>query len=155
MQQKNEALNKKKRDKDKRFEDVNEKIKKMKARITDIKTNKEYQAHLKEIESSEKEITGIEEEILMVMDEFDSLSKMQKDKEEKVNLEIKRLDVFKKELDGEVEKFEHELSLLKGERSAIVNSIEPDVYKLYMRLISSGNGVAVAGAKNEVCGGCN
>ena len=68
MRQKAEAVAMKKKEKEKALEETQEKIRKMKARAADLKTNKEYQAHLREIESFEKEISVIEEEILLRID---------------------------------------------------------------------------------------
>ena len=155
MKQKTEALAKKKRDKERLLEETNEKIKKMKTRVSDLKTNKEYQAHLKEVEVFEKEISGIEEEILVVMEELDDSTKQQSGKEENVNRETEKLDVFKKELDKEVGEFEKELSTLKEQRAKLIGSIEPDIYDKYMMLLRTGSGVAVTQAKNELCTGCN
>jgi predicted nucleic acid-binding Zn-ribbon protein len=152
---KNESLNRKKREKEKALEDINEKIKKMKARISDIKTNKEYQAHLKEIESSEREIEEAEDRILMIMEELDEAKEIERTKEEKVNEEVARIEAFKKELDREVEENEKALSLLKEERANLAGLIDPEVYSLYMKLLESGNGIAVTGSRNEICLGCN
>jgi predicted nucleic acid-binding Zn-ribbon protein len=155
MRQKGEALLKKKHEKEKALEEVQDKIRKMKARVSEIKTNKEYQAHLKEIEGSETEISKIEEEILAVMEELDVALKLQKEKEKKVNVEVGKMNAFKKELDLEVEKQERELSVLKDDRDTIVGRLAPDVYALYMTLLNTGNGRAVTRTKNEVCLGCN
>ena len=155
MKQRSDSLARKKKEKEQSLEEVGEKIKKMKSRVAEIKTNKEYQAHLKEIESSEKGITSIEDEILAVMEEFDSVMKDQKKKEEKVNAEVEKINAFKKELDLEVEQHEKELSSLKEERAKLVALIAPDVYTNYMMLLRTGNGVAVTPAKDEMCTGCN
>ncbi len=155
MRQKNEALQKKKREREKSIEDVQEKIKKMKARTGDIKTNKEYQAHLREIESTEKEIGKIEEEILQIMDELDQSLALQKTRESAVRQEMERLSAFRAELEREAGVHEDELSRLKAERAGIVAGIEPDAYATYMRLLRSGGGVAIVPARNEVCGGCD
>jgi predicted nucleic acid-binding Zn-ribbon protein len=155
MKQKTETLLKKKRDKEQLLDGTNEKIGKMKGRVSEIKTNKEYQAHLKEIEASEKEITAIEDEILTVMEELEAALRQQKEKEEKVNGEVEKMNAFKKELDREVEEYEKELASLKEERAKLVGSIEPDVYGRYMMLLKTGGGVAVTPAKNELCTGCN
>lgn len=155
MQQKSETLQKKKRDREKSLEDIQEKIKKMKGRSTDIKTNKEYQAHLREIESSEKEIGKIEEEILLIMEDLDRTVKQQKVEEVSVRQEIEKLEVFRKELDREAALHEKELTALKEERTGIVSSIDPDIYATYMRLLRAGGGVALSPAKNEVCCGCD
>jgi predicted nucleic acid-binding Zn-ribbon protein len=155
VKQKNDVLVKKKRDKERLLEETNEKIKKMKARASDLKTNKEYQAHLKEIETFEKEIAGLEDEILVIMEELDSAIKQQKGKEENVNRETEKLNVFKKELEEETGKHEKELSTLKEARAKLIESIEPDIYDKYMMLLRTGSGVAVTQAKEELCTGCN
>ncbi|MBI5640464.1 MAG: hypothetical protein HZA17_08570 [Nitrospirae bacterium] len=153
--QKTEALGKKKKDKERLLEEINEKIKKMKSRISDIKTNKEYQAHLKEIESSEREIGGIEEEILLIMEDLDAVVREHKEKERIVRSEGDKIDAFKKKLDLEVSAYEKELSVLKEERVSLASLITPDIYRTYMTLLGSGNGVAVTKAKGEICLGCN
>ncbi len=155
MKQRSEALAKKKRDKERLLEETNEKINKMKTRVSDLKTNKEYQAHLKEIEVFQKEIEGIEEEILVVMEELDVATKQQRGKEENVNREAEKLDVFKKELDEEVGEIKKELSTLEEQRAKVIGSIEPDIYDKYMMLLRTGSGVAVTQAKDELCTGCN
>jgi predicted nucleic acid-binding Zn-ribbon protein len=155
MKLKGEALLKKKRDKEKALEEIQDKIQKMKARASDLKTNKEYQAHLKEIESSEKEISRIEEEILVVMEEIDVSRKEQKEKEGKLNAEVGKMEALKRELDLEVEKHEKDLSGLKDERAGIVARLDPEVYNLYMTILRTGSGLAVTKTKNEICLGCN
>jgi predicted nucleic acid-binding Zn-ribbon protein len=155
MKQKGEALLKKKREKEKALEEIQDKIRKMKARVSEIKTNKEYQAHLKEIEGSEAEISKVEEEILTVMEELDASLKLQKEKEGKLNIELGKMNAFKKELDLEVQGHEKQLGLLKEERNGVVGRLDPDVYALYMKLLKAGNGRAVTRTKNEVCLGCN
>jgi predicted nucleic acid-binding Zn-ribbon protein len=155
IKQDSETLLKKRREKEKILEEVGERIKKMKSRVTDIKTNKEYQAHLKEIESSEAEIARIEEEILLVMEDLDNTAKVRKEREEKVGRETEKVNAFKKQLDREIEEHQKELSLLKGERAEMGRRIDPEAYNLYMKLLNTGSGVAVTRAKNEICLGCN
>ncbi|MEC4676888.1 MAG: C4-type zinc ribbon domain-containing protein, partial [Nitrospirota bacterium] len=48
-----------------------------------------------------------------------------------------------------------ELNALMEERDRLSASIEPDIYKTYMTLLDSGNGLAVTTAKDEICQGCN
>lgn len=155
LKQKTESLTKKKRDKERLLEETNEKIRKMKARVSDLKTNKEYQAHLKEMEAFEKEIARTEDEILVIMEELDAATKQQKSKEGDVAGEEEKLNVLRRELDKEIERYENELSALKEERAKLTGSIAPDIYDKYMMLLRTGNGVAVTQAKNELCTGCN
>jgi predicted nucleic acid-binding Zn-ribbon protein len=156
MKKKHEAVSKKKREKEAALSEVQEKIRKMKARISDIKTNKEYQAYQKEIETSEKEIYAVEDQILQLMEEIDAVSKEQQEKEAVVNAETEKIHAFKRELDGEVTKHEKELAELKEERAGLVSRISPDVYAAYKTLLlDSGDGVAVTTARDELCSGCD
>lgn len=155
IKQKNETLAKKKSQQESHLEEINEKVNKMKSRVSDIKTNKEYQAHLKEIASFEKEIADREEKILLIMEDLDNSLKNQKEKEEKVNTEARKIDAFKKELDKEVELYEHELASSKEERDKIAGRLDPDLYIIYNTLLTTKDGIAVSRAQDEMCLGCN
>ena len=156
IKKKHEAVSKKKREKEIALSEAQEKIRKMKARASDIKTNKEYQAYQKEIETSEKEIYAIEDHVLQLMEEIDAVSREQKEKETVVNAEIEKMHAFKKELDAEVTKYEKELATLKEDRAGLISQIAPDVYATYKTLLlDSGDGVAVTTASDELCSGCD
>ena len=89
MKKKNSDANflRRKKDKERGIEDINEKIKKTKAHALNIKTNKEYQAHLKEIETIEKERYAIEDEILSFMEAIEAAAKEVKAEELKMKTE--------------------------------------------------------------------
>ena len=76
--------------------DVESKVKKLKERIPEIKTNKEYQALLKEISAAEQEKSGIEEKILILLEKMDDLKDRRAEKEKIVKEEEKS---FTKEKD--------------------------------------------------------
>ena len=63
---------KNKRDRDKDLEAGVQKVEKLKARTSEIKNNKEYQALLKEIETAEQENKAIEDDILVLMEKIDA-----------------------------------------------------------------------------------
>ncbi len=149
------SLEKKKRDKENGLDAINEKIKKLKARIAEIKTNKEYQAHLKEIESVEKERYTVEDEILFVMEEIEASSKKIESEEAKLRTEKDKIEAFKKHLEKEMLDAEKELLTLEETRLRIVDNIDKETYKQYIVLIESCNGIAVTEAKEEICQGCN
>jgi len=156
IKKKHEAVSKKKREKETALSEAQEKTRKMKARVSDIKTNKEYQAYQREIEASEKEIYAIEDQILQLMEEMDAVSKEQQEREVVVSAESEKINAFKKELDAEVLKHEKELATLKDERAGLVALIAPDVYATYKTLLlDSSDGVAVTTAQSELCSGCD
>lgn len=153
--QKCELLEKKKKDKERGIEDINEKIKKTKAHASNIKTNKEYQAHLKEIETIEKERYAIEDEILSVMEAIEAAAKEVKAEELKMKAEKDKVEAFRKEVEEEIAEAEKELGELKVRRIAIADKIDPDEYSNYMALLEKCNGLAVVEARDEICQGCN
>jgi hypothetical protein len=155
IKQRHDSLELKKRSKERELDDINEKIKKLKARTTEIKTNKEYQAHLKEIESVEKERNNVEDEILIVMEELDTSSKEIELGEAKFRTEKDKIGALEKKLESEMLEAERELLPLKEARSKIVGVIDEEIYKQYITLFESCNGVAVTEAKDEICLGCN
>ena len=155
IKQRHDSLELKKRGKERELDDTNEKIKKLKTRTTEIKTNKEYQAHLKEIESVEKERNNIEDEILMVMEEIDTSSKEIESGEAKLRTEKDKIEVFKKKLESEMLEAERELLPLKEIRSKIVAAVDEELYGQYITLFESCSGLAVTEAKEEICLGCN
>jgi predicted nucleic acid-binding Zn-ribbon protein len=149
------ALEKKKKTKETLIEDLTEKIRKLKARSSEIKTNKEYQANLKEIEAVEAEIRSAEDDILSVMEVIDAASKSV-EAQGAVLAEAKvRIEALNKEKEKEIALMEQELQTLKAGRKQLADRIEPDLYSLYMNLLKAGRGLAVAEAKKEICSGCN
>jgi len=155
VKQKFETLDKRKRDKERALDDIDEKIKKLKARTADIKTNKEYQALLKEIESIEKDRSATEEEILTIMIETDTVSKQSKSEESKFIGDKEKVEVFKKKLEGEKSEVEKDLIAVKEIRSKIVDAIDKEIHDEYIELLEILNGIAVTEAKEEICQGCN
>lgn len=155
ISQKLDALERKKRDKEMLLEDTGEKIKKLRSRTADIKTNKEYQALLHEIESVEKEQWSTENEILTIMEEFETTSKQTKSEEAKYKVYKEEIDDLKRKLELKREAAEKELHVLKQERSKIAETVDKESYNLYKTLIEACNGVAVTEAKEEICQGCN
>jgi predicted nucleic acid-binding Zn-ribbon protein len=134
---------------------MNEKINKLKVRTAEIKTNKEYQAHLKEIETAEKERYAVEDEILSVMEEMEVLSKEIKSDELKLITENKKIEEIKKRLEREMLEAEKELLPLKESRAKIADVIDGDMYKQYIDLFDAYGGLAVTEVKEEICLGCN
>lgn len=155
FKQRLESLDKRKREKEQQLDDIGEKIKKLKLRTSEIKTNKEYQALLSEIDSFEKERWSIEEQILTIMEEIEAVSKQASSEEMKLNADKKKIDELKQKLLEEKLSAEKELTNMKEIRSKIVTFIEDDFYKLYINLIETYSGLAVVEAKDEICLGCN
>lgn len=147
-------LEKRKKQKERELEDFEERIKKLKARTPEIKTNKEYQALLSEIEKAEKEKLKIEDEILNLMELTEQVRQEIKAQEGEFKKKEAELESRKKELLTLKEEMEKSLEELRLRRSALLEEIETGDYELYMSLIEKGRGLAVAVALDSVCQGC-
>ncbi|MFZ5906901.1 MAG: zinc ribbon domain-containing protein [Nitrospirota bacterium] len=150
-----ESLEKRKRDRERELDEIGEKVRKLKARTSEIKTNKEYQALLTEIESVEKDQFSIEDEILLVMEEMENASKEAKTEEAKYGQEQEKIDVLKQKLEAEKSSYEQELSKLKTLRAGMAQTIDNELYEEYITLIGIHRGFAVTEARDEICQGCN
>ncbi len=153
--QKLDVLTKRKKEKEQLLDDTNEKIKKLKARVSEIKTNKEYQAHLREIEAAEQEQRAVEDEILSAMEAVDAVQKEIKGLETGVRKEEEKIDAFRRKLQEEVDGIQKEISGLRVRREQIVKDLDKELYGMYVQLFESREGLAVAETRGEVCQGCN
>ncbi|UCE79418.1 MAG: hypothetical protein JSV13_01945 [Nitrospiraceae bacterium] len=155
IRQKSKYIAKKRKEQEAYLEDILAKVEKMKSRVSEIKTNKEYQAYLKEIEVFQHEISEVEENILVLMEELDDSVQREKEKENIVNREVEKINRFKKELDAEVHLHKEELAVLQEKRQEHISVLDGDTYNIYMTLIDTKQGVAVTRARDEICQGCN
>lgn len=140
---------------EKELEEMEIKLAKSKARLDNVKSNKEYQAVLKEIEDLKEISSAKEEKVIACMEEVEiqekecannnvKLEKIQKDSENKV-------DTFKRrtlELDKE-------LQSLTEKRSRLYQESDKDLIDLYNRLKGNLKGKVVVPIVSSVCHGCN
>jgi hypothetical protein len=150
-----EQMEKKKKDKYGELEEIQEKIDKMKAKSSEIKTNKEYEAHLKEIKNFEDKKLAVEDEILSIMEAADSVEKDLKKEEENLKKSEETFKQEEKKLEEEKKRLRSEIELQRGRRKEIVKGLDEEIYDKYMQLLKIAGGKAVVQTKNEVCLGCN
>jgi len=149
------ALNKKKKDKDMQLDEMQEKINKLKSRSGDIKTNKEYEAHLKEIQGFEKNMSKIEDELIAMMEDMEAIEKELKVEEMKVKKAEEEYKLQEKILGEEQEKLNAELETEKAKRKDFVSRLDDEDYTQYMNLLKRYGDKVVVETRNEICLGCN
>lgn len=149
-----QAAQKNKRDRDKDLEVGVQKVEKLKARTSEIKNNKEYQALLKEIETAEQENKTIEDDILMLMEKIDAASAEITAAEKQVKDEEAAIQAEQKELEAAFGKVGEELKSVEQGRQEHVSRINPAVLAQYQKLLISKGGVAIAEVRGESCAGC-
>ena len=152
------AVEKKKKDREQTIQDINEKIKKLTQRTSEIKNNKEYQAHLKEIEKAEKDLRSAEDDLLDAIESIEKSAKLLAAEQSSIAAERAKLDVIKLEIEKTITLDRQELKKLKVARKQFIEKLaelDPDIYGRYIATMKLGRGLAVVEAKNEICQGCN
>jgi len=139
-----ETLTKERRAHEKDVEAQDAHTDKMRARLSELKTNKEYQAHLFELQMANKKKSEIEDKVLACMEKIEQLQQTVKDAQAKVQaaeeayLQEKRvLD----DLDGKLSAELAELEVQQRDRSA---HVEKTLLK----------DQALAAIKSGICSGC-
>src|SRR4030067_2460143 len=149
-----ESLEKTRRQKEGHLNLEQEKIKRAEGRMSEVKTNKEYQALLSEIDAVKEANSRMEEEILQVLDEIDELRKDLSKREKEEGVVLEKIEVERKKLQ---EKMTHDEKAWDEEterREGFFKQIEYKLLNLYNSMTQKRQGVGVVSAKNETCQGC-
>jgi predicted nucleic acid-binding Zn-ribbon protein len=149
-----ESLEKTRRQKEGQLALEQEKIKRGQGRMSEVKTNKEYQALLNEIDAIKEANSRIEEEVLQVMDEIDELKKDLSKREKDAGVTLEKIEAERKKLQ---EKMAHDEKVWDGQmerREVLSKQIEAKLVKLYHTLKEKRQGVGVVSVKHETCQGC-
>jgi len=150
-----EALHKARRDKETNLQEKSDMIIKIKARIPEIKTNKEYQAVLKEIESYEELKSKIEDEIIETLEEADRLEHML---DKRRNWLKENEAIFNKEraaIEAELPTLDDRLNAERSAREDLIRQIDPKLINKYETIRTCRGGIAVTTADKGICQGCN
>jgi predicted nucleic acid-binding Zn-ribbon protein len=136
------------------LEDNEEKTKKLRVQLMEVKTNKEYTAMLHEIEHIEKDTEAKEERLLVLMDEYDqeneqSRSLMEESKNQKAALQQQR-----SALEQRLRELEADVARLEGEKPKLLGELDPRIKKRYDRLLAKLHDFAVTHVEDETCQGC-
>ncbi|NOS83467.1 MAG: hypothetical protein E8D46_16080 [Nitrospira sp.] len=127
---------------------------KMKSRLSELKSNKEYQAHLFEIEVANKKKGDIEEKILLCMEKIEQLQRATKEAQEKLGVIEKAYTQEKQALDKLEQSLSSELADLEGQQQARSAHVEKGMLNRYNSIKASRKDHALAEIKEGICSGC-
>lgn len=150
-----EELNKLQSEKEDKLKKGIDSIKKTKDRLSEVKTNKEYQAILKEIETIEKKNSEIEDEIIGGLDQIDHMRTEVREKEKDFETHRSQYEKEKKKIEKEISQLDYDLADAEKKTNALRKRIRDELLKRYETIKGRRNGVAVALVWKEVCGGCH
>ena len=149
-----ELLEKTRRQKEGHLNVEQEKIKKAERKMSEVKTNKEYQALLTEIDMIKEANSRIEEEVLQVLDEIDELKKDLSKKEKEVGITLEKIEGERKKIQEKNALDDRVWNEQIERREVLSKQIESKLFKLYNTLKDKRGGVGVVNVKNETCQGC-
>ena len=129
-------------------------ITKANSQLSQLKTNKEYQAKLLEIEHLKADKSVLEEKILLLFDEGDSIHASIEKERRHVDQEEKTFLAQKKEIEDATSQIQDRLKVLESQRKQINVHVNPAYLSRYERILENKNGLALVAVKNHACGGC-
>src|SRR3954466_13315979 len=120
-----------------------------------VKTNVEYHAVQKEIEFAQTEMKAAEDKVLERMLEADDLTAAMKKAEAELASETKKVEADRKAMASEFAELKASVERLRGERTAVVASLTPQVMSTFERVAQRRNGIGVAEARDGICTICH
>ena len=127
---------------------------KMRARLSELKTNKEYQAHLFELQVANKKKSEIEDRVLACMEKIEQFQQTAKEAQEKVQVVEKAFMQEKQVLDELDQKLSAELSELEAQRRDRAVHVEKSLLARYTKLKAARKDHALAAISGGICSGC-
>jgi predicted nucleic acid-binding Zn-ribbon protein len=131
-----------------------ERQQRIKGRVGEVKTSREYQAVISETNASKQTISTLEEALLKDMEALESLEAEVKKLEEKVERIEADANAACEKFDSTCEETEGQIASGKQGEKAILDELPPEVVTKYRLIRSRLGGVAVAEAKDEACTAC-
>jgi uncharacterized protein len=150
-----ESGQQRKREKERDLEACEDRLSKVRNRQNEVKTNKEYQAHLLEIESLKVEKGRVEEELLLLMEQMDVCKRRETELAQTVQSVEQKFKTEQQQLEKQSEVLKAELGVVEKERESISPGIDPMLLKKYQKIKSLHREWAVVPIRHGTCGGCH
>jgi predicted nucleic acid-binding Zn-ribbon protein len=145
---------KQRRERERELETHESQVEKLRARLSELKTNKEYQAHLFEIEMANKRKREIEDQILALMELIETSQKEVKQIQSRVTEAESALKQEKAKLEALTSEMETQSKDLEAKRQELTGQVEADLLSRYLKLKASRKDLALAPVRNGICFGC-
>jgi uncharacterized protein len=149
-----EALIKERRSHEKDVEAQDAHTDKMRTRLSDLKTNKEYQAHLFELQIANKKKSEIEDKVLACMEKIEQLQLAAKAAQEKVQAADHAFAQEKQVLDELDRKLSEELTDLEARQRERAGLVDSALLARYTKLKAARKDHALAAITGGICSGC-
>ncbi|MHB8481592.1 MAG: zinc ribbon domain-containing protein [Nitrospiria bacterium] len=144
-----------KKEKEKDVEIQEQLVQKTQSRLKDIKTNKEYQAHLNEIDALKKGRGAQEEVVLLLMDKMEVLKNEVELQETEFKEKEARFLQMVEEIEKEISKLLEEKGQFEEERNKVSGRVTKKIMAQYEHLLASKKRTAIVPLNGATCLGCH
>ena len=134
---------------------VQTRLSKYKGQLTEVKTNKEYQAMQKEITTAEETVRSHEDRVLERMEETENLTRDLKAAEAELKRQQGEIAAERKALDAEAGDLRKKAEQTATERIDVAKALSPPALRLFEHVSKQRKGLAVAEARDGVCTVCH
>ncbi len=130
-------------------------LKKLRSRLLEVKTNREYTALNNEMATLKEEIASREEDVLLLMEQVNENRKKRTAQEEKAAQEHIATNRQIQEMQKEAEQLSAELQREEQRRSVFTNAVSGKTMAVYEQVLAKKpHGLALAKVLAHNCGGC-
>jgi predicted nucleic acid-binding Zn-ribbon protein len=137
------------------LEEIELKLKKSKAKLNDVKSNKEYQAVLKEIEDLNELIFQKEEVVMKWMEEIENQEKECADNNKRWEQSRKEYEREEKKFLQSMKELDKEVQSLNEQRLKLSREVDQDLLSRYTALKANLRNQVVVPVIDAVCRGCH
>ena len=131
-------------------------IKKSEAKLTSVKTNKEYQSSLKEIDDLKSMNSKLEDDMIEFLDRIEEAESLLKTKTAEFSELESQLKTEKEIIQKEAEEGRQRLGNLEAEWETIADNIEAAMFATYNQIKENhANKIGIVAVKDAVCQGCH
>ncbi len=131
-----------------------EKVKKYRDQLMNVKTNDEYRLMQKQIEVAAGEVGEAEDRILQGYDAIKELEEERKERQKELEKGQTEISATERALQAERAKLEAEHAERRSSREEILKAIPSDLFEDYNRIAKTRGGIAMAEAIDERCQVC-
>jgi predicted nucleic acid-binding Zn-ribbon protein len=131
-------------------------IKKSEAKLTSVKTNKEYQSSLKEIDDLKSMNSKIEDDMIEFLDRIEEAENLLKAKTAEFSELESQIKAEKEIIQKEAEEGSHRLENLDAEWKTFSDDIEAEILATYNQIKENqAYKIGIVAVKDAVCQGCH
>ncbi len=133
-----------------------DRVKKSEAKLSSVKTNKEYQSSLKEIDDLENINSKIEDDMIEFLDRIEEAENVLKAKTTEFSELETQMKTEKEIIQKEAEEGRHRLGNLDAEWETVTGDIEAEVLATYNQIKENqAYKIGIVAVKDAVCQGCH